>query len=100
MAATLLNRPPTLNFDLGETADMLRASVEAFASDEIAPRAAEIDRSNDFPMDLWPKMGELGVLGVTVSPEFTGVVLICASGAMPSAALGGRRPRARHSGPV
>jgi isovaleryl-CoA dehydrogenase len=70
--ATLLNRPPTLNFYLGETADMLRASVEAFASDEIAPRAAEIDRSNEFPMDLWPKMGELGVLGVTVSEEFGG----------------------------
>src|SRR4051794_23708225 len=51
---------------------MLRASVEAFASDEIAPRAAEIDRSNAFPMDLWPKMGVLGVLGVTVSEEFGG----------------------------
>src|SRR4051794_15924513 len=51
---------------------MLRNSVDAFASDEIAPRAAAIDRSNDFPMDLWPKMGELGVLGVTVSPEFGG----------------------------
>ena len=51
---------------------MLRSSVEAFAADEIAPRAAEIDRSNEFPMDLWPKMGELGVLGVTVSEAYGG----------------------------
>ena len=61
--ATLLNRPPTLNFYLGETADMLRSTVEAFAADEIAPRAAEIDRSNEFPMDLWPKMGDAGRAG-------------------------------------
>ncbi len=53
MSASLLNRLPGLNFDLGETADMLRGSVETFAADEIAPRAAEIDRSNDFPADLW-----------------------------------------------
>ena len=72
MSASLSNRAPSLNFDLGETADMLRGSVEAFANDEIAPRAAEIDRSNEFPMDLWPKMGELGVLGVTVSAEHGG----------------------------
>ena len=72
MSASLSNRAPSLNFDLGETADMLRASVGAFAQDEIAPRAAEIDRSNEFPMDLWPKLGELGVLGVTVSEEFGG----------------------------
>ncbi len=72
MSASLSNRAPSLNFDLGEAADMLRASVEAFAQDEIAPRAAEIDRSNEFPMDLWPKMGALGVLGITVSEEFGG----------------------------
>ncbi len=72
MSASLLNRPPALNFDLGEGADMLRASVEAFAADEIAPRAAEIDRSNDFPADLWRKMGDLGVLGVTVEEEYGG----------------------------
>ena len=72
MSASLLNRPPGLNFDLGETADMLRGSVETFAADEIAPRAAEIDRSNDFPADLWRKMGDLGVLGVTVEEEYGG----------------------------
>ena len=72
MSATLSNRPSSLNFDLGETADMLRASVEAFAADEVGPRAAEIDRSNEFPADLWRKMGDLGVLGVTVSEEYGG----------------------------
>src|SRR6202789_328024 len=63
---------PGLNFDLGENADMLRASVEAFAAVEIAPRAAAIDRDNAFPMDLWPKMGALGVLGVTAAEEYGG----------------------------
>ena len=72
MSATLVNRPPALNFDLGENADMLRSSVEAFAADEIAPRAAAIDRDNDFPADLWRKMGDLGVLGVTVEEEWGG----------------------------
>jgi len=72
VSASLLNRPPALNFDLGEPADMLRASVEAFAADEIAPRAAAIDRDNDFPADLWRKMGDLGVLGVTVEEEWGG----------------------------
>ncbi len=72
MSASLLNRPPSLNFDLGEGADMLRDSVAGFAADEIAPRAAEIDRSNDFPHDLWRKMGNLGVLGVTVEEEYGG----------------------------
>ena len=72
MSASLVNRPPALNFDLGEHADMLRASVEAFAADEIAPRAAAIDRDNDFPADLWRKMGDLGVLGVTVEEEWGG----------------------------
>ena len=60
--ASLPNRLPGLDFGLGETADMLRAQVEAFAGDEIAPRAADIDRSNNFPSDLWRKFGELGVL--------------------------------------
>ena len=72
MSATLVNRPPALNFDLGENADMLRTSVEAFAADEIAPRAAAIDRDNDFPADLWRKMGAIGVLGVTVEEEWGG----------------------------
>ncbi len=70
--ATLPNRLPGLNFDLGETADMLRSTVEAFAADEIAPRAAAIDRDNQFPPDLWRKLGNLGVLGVTVEEEYGG----------------------------
>ncbi len=70
--AILPNRLPGLNFDLGENADMLRSTVEAFAADEVAPRAAAIDRDNAFPMDLWPKMGALGVLGVTVSEDYGG----------------------------
>jgi len=72
VSTSLLNRLPGLNFDLGETADMLRGSVESFAADEIAPRAAEIDRSNDFPADLWRKMGDLGVLGITVEEKYGG----------------------------
>jgi isovaleryl-CoA dehydrogenase len=66
------NRAPGLNFDLGEAADMLRDSVRDFSSTEIAPRAAEIDRSNEFPMDLWQKLGSLGVLGITVEEEYGG----------------------------
>ena len=66
------NRYPTLDFDLGETADLLRNSVLGFAAAEIAPRAAEIDRSNEFPRDLWPRMGDLGLLGITVEEEFGG----------------------------
>jgi isovaleryl-CoA dehydrogenase len=66
------NRAPGLNFELGETADMLRESVRAFAASEIAPRAAAIDRSNEFPMDLWRKLGSLGVLGITVEEEYGG----------------------------
>ncbi len=72
MSATRSNRLPGLNFDLGEAADMLRGSVETFAADEIAPRAAAIDRDNDFPADLWRKMGDLGVLGITVEEEYGG----------------------------
>ncbi len=66
---------PTLDFDHGETIAMLRASVREFAADEIAPRAAEIDRSNQFPMDLWRKMGDLGLLGVTVEEDYGGTAM-------------------------
>ena len=66
------NQMRGLDFDLGEVADMLRDQVESFAADEIAPRAAAIDIANDFPADLWPKLGALGLLGVTVSAEYGG----------------------------
>ena len=66
------NTYPTLNFNLGETADMLRDQVGAFAADEIAPIAAEIDRSDEFPRHLWPKMGDLGLLGITVEEDYGG----------------------------
>ncbi len=63
---------PSLAFAHGETIDMLRASVRSFATAEIAPRAADIDRRNAFPPDLWRKMGDLGVLGITVEEEYGG----------------------------
>ena len=63
------NRMPGLDFGLGETADMIRSSVESFAQAEIAPRAEEIDASNEFPRDLWPRLGDLGLLGITVDEE-------------------------------
>jgi len=63
---------PGLNFDLGEDLDMLRDAVRNFAQAEIAPRAAEVDRSDQFPMDLWRKFGDLGVLGMTADEEYGG----------------------------
>jgi isovaleryl-CoA dehydrogenase len=66
---------PSLNFHLGETIDMLRATVQQFAADEIAPRAAEIDRDNLFPADLWRRMGDIGLLGITVEEEYGGTAM-------------------------
>ncbi len=71
----IANRLPDFDFGLGEDADLLRDSVRRFAGDEIAPRAAEIDRQNDFPADLWRKMGALGILGITVDEEYGGAGL-------------------------
>jgi isovaleryl-CoA dehydrogenase len=64
-----------LRFDHGETIDMLRDTVREFARREIAPRAAEIDRANEFPGDLWRKLGELGLLGITVEEEYGGTAM-------------------------
>ena len=66
------NQLPALDFDLGETADMIRDSVMSFASDHVAPLAAEIDRTDSFPRHLWPMMGELGLHGITVEEEYGG----------------------------
>jgi isovaleryl-CoA dehydrogenase len=65
----------TLSFSLGEDIDMLRDTINKFATDEIAPRAAAIDDENLFPSDLWRKLGDLGVLGLTVSEEYGGAQL-------------------------
>ncbi len=68
-----MNTPyPTLNFNLGDEIDMLRDSVYQFCQAELAPRAEEIDRSNEFPMDMWKKFGDMGLLGLTVSEEYGG----------------------------
>ena len=70
-----MSHAPGLDFALGETIDMLRDSVQAFARDEIAPRAAAIDADNLFPPDLWKKLGDLGVHGMTVKEEYGGTEL-------------------------
>jgi isovaleryl-CoA dehydrogenase len=72
MIAAGRNQRVELNFDLGETADLLRNTVTSFATNEIAPRADEIDRTNSFPGDLWPKLGEMGLHGITVEEDFGG----------------------------
>ena len=66
------NSYPALDFDLGDTADMLRDTVRSFTSDRITPRAEEIDRANAFPRDLWPELGALGLLGITVEEDYGG----------------------------
>jgi isovaleryl-CoA dehydrogenase len=65
----LKNTYPSLDFDLGESADAIRETVERFAATHIAPRAAQIDKTDEFPRDLWPQLGELGLLGITVGEE-------------------------------
>ena len=68
-----MNTPyPTLNFDLGEDIDMLRDAVYQFCQAELAPRAEAIDANNEFPMDMWQKMGDMGLLGMTVAEEYGG----------------------------
>jgi isovaleryl-CoA dehydrogenase len=69
---SISNQYPTLDFDLGETAEQLRDTVRSFTADEIAPIAAEIDRTDRFPRELWPRMGALGLHGITVEEEYGG----------------------------
>ena len=69
------NSYPTLDFDLGDTADLLRDTVRSFTSDRIAPLADEIDRTNTFPRHLWPELGALGLLGITVEEDYGGAGL-------------------------
>src|ERR1700675_4066169 len=69
------NSFPGVDCGLGSDIDMLRDTVRAFAQNKIAPYAAEIDRSNSFPRELWPQLGELGLLGITVEEEWGGAGL-------------------------
>src|SRR5207302_7061217 len=69
------NHGPQMDFGLGEMADAIRDTTAQFAADKIAPIAAEIDRSNAFPRELWPQMGALGLHGITVEEEFGGLGL-------------------------
>ncbi|MBT5666619.1 MAG: isovaleryl-CoA dehydrogenase, partial [Rhodospirillaceae bacterium] len=71
----IANANSGLDFHLGESADLLRDTVRRFADDHIAPRAAEIDQTNEFPADLWPKLGELGLMGVTVDEKYGGAAM-------------------------
>src|SRR6201995_4345779 len=68
----ITNAQRDFNFDLGETAEAIRDTVRAFSANEIAPRADEIDKTNTFPRDLWPKIGALGLHGITVEEEYGG----------------------------
>jgi isovaleryl-CoA dehydrogenase len=69
---TMISTFSSMNFNLGETVDMIRTTVNAFSRDEIAPRAAQVDKDNEFPMDLWRKFGDLGLLGMTVDEQYGG----------------------------
>jgi isovaleryl-CoA dehydrogenase len=69
---TLRNAYPTLDFDLGETADQLRDTIRSFSDDRVAPIAAEIDKTDRFPRELWPEMGALGLHGITVEEDYGG----------------------------
>src|SRR5258707_6896005 len=69
------NAMPPFDFGLGETADALRDQVQRFATDQVAPIAAEIDKTDRFPRELWPRMGELGLHGITVEEEYGGSAL-------------------------
>jgi isovaleryl-CoA dehydrogenase len=71
----MANSSPLFDFGLGSEIDMLRDTVRTYSDEKIAPRAAEIDRSDDFPRDLWPEMGALGLHGITVEEEFGGVAM-------------------------
>ena len=71
----MLGNARPFDFDLGDTADQIRDTVRDFAANEIAPRAEEIDRTNTFPRDLWPRMGALGLHGITVEEEYGGTGL-------------------------
>jgi isovaleryl-CoA dehydrogenase len=66
---------PSLNFDLGEDVDMLRDAVKQFCDAKLAPRAAQIDLDNEFPMDMWRKFGDMGLLGLTVKEEYGGTAM-------------------------
>src|SRR3984957_17050214 len=70
--AMLANSLPGLDFGLGSDVEMLRDTVRDFTADKIAPIASEIDRNNTFPRELWPQLGALGLLGITVDEEFGG----------------------------
>ena len=69
------NASPDFDFALGENADAIRETTARFSADRIAPRAQEIDETNEFPRELWPEMGELGLHGITVEEEFGGLGL-------------------------
>ncbi|HYE46893.1 MAG TPA: acyl-CoA dehydrogenase family protein, partial [Caulobacter sp.] len=70
-----MTHAPQMDFGLGETAEAIRETTARFAADRIAPMAADIDRDNHFPRELWPEMGELGLHGITVEEEYGGLGL-------------------------